>query len=78
MLPYIGLMVFTREVYLNILIESINYCRKHKGLEIYAYYFMPSHVHLVFRCSNQDPSGLIRDFKKHTSKKIVNAIEENP
>ena len=70
--------VFTRQIYFDVLAESIAYCRKEKGMELYAYCFMPSHVHLVFRSANEDPSGLLRDFKKYTSKKIVKAIEENP
>ena len=70
--------IFTRQVYLSILEDSLQYCRKEKGMEVYAYCFMPSHVHLIFRSSNEDPSGVLRDFKKYTSKKIVKAIEENP
>ncbi|MDY7396510.1 transposase [Aureibaculum sp. 2210JD6-5] len=69
--------IFTRQVYFDILAESIAYCRKEKGMEVYAYCFMPNHVHLVFRSVNEDPSGLLRDFKKFTSKKIVKAIENN-
>lgn len=69
--------VFIREEYLLILAESINYCRKNKGMEVYAYCFMPSHVHLVFRSSNDDPSGLLRDFKGFTSRKLLSAIENN-
>ncbi len=57
---------------------SIDYCRREKGTEVYAYCFMPSHVHFVFRSTNDDPSGLIRDFKGYTSRKITQAIEENP
>ncbi len=57
---------------------SIDYCRRKKGMEVYAYCFMPSHVHFVFRSTNDDPSGLIRDFKGYTSRKITQAIEENP
>ncbi|WP_298481361.1 transposase [uncultured Maribacter sp.] len=70
--------VFTRQEYFNILLESIDYCRKEKGMELYAYCFMPNHVHLIFRDSNEDPMNLLRNFKKHTSKKILKAIEENP
>ena len=70
--------VFTRQVYFNILEESIDFCRKEKGMEVYAYCFMPSHVHLVFRSNNEDPSGLLRDFKGFTSRKTIKAIEENP
>ncbi|MDY8138851.1 REP-associated tyrosine transposase [Aquimarina sp. 2201CG5-10] len=70
--------VFTRELYLSILAENIDYCRRNKGMEIYAYCFMPSHVHLVFRSTNNNSSGLLRDFKSYTSKKLIQAIEENP
>ena len=70
--------VFTRQPYLSILEESLQYCRKEKGMEVYAYCFMPSHVHFIFRSAEKDPSGLLRDFKKHTSKKIISSIEENP
>lgn len=70
--------VFTREIYLRILVDSIAYCRKRKGMELFAYCFMPSHIHFIFRDSNEDPTSLLRDFKKHTSKKILEAIEENP
>ncbi|MCO5231482.1 MAG: transposase [Chitinophagales bacterium] len=69
--------VFTRIDYFSILIESLDYCRKNKGMIIFAYCIMPSHVHLIFRSSNEDPSGLIRDFKGFTSKKLLKAIAEN-
>jgi nicotinic acid phosphoribosyltransferase len=46
--------VFTRQVYFHVLVDSINYCRAEKGME------------------------LLRDFKKHTSKKAIEVIENNP
>ena len=61
--------VFTRVDYFDLMIESFDYCRKQKGLELYGYCIMPSHVHLIFRSSLGDPSGLIRDLKGFTSKK---------
>ena len=70
--------VFTRQQYFNILEDSLKFCRKEKGMEVFAYCFMPSHVHFVFRSINEDPSGVLCDFKKHTSKIILKAIEENP
>ncbi len=69
--------VFTRDSYFSIIIESLDYCRKHKGMELYGYCIMPSHVHLIFRSSVGDPSGLMRDFKGFTSRKILKTIEEN-
>jgi len=40
--------------------------QKNKGMELYGYCIMPSHVHLIFRSALNDPSGLIRDFKGFT------------
>jgi REP element-mobilizing transposase RayT len=70
--------VFTRQVYFSVLAYSIDYCRAAKGMELYAYCFMPSHLHLIFRSANDQPMELLRDFKKHTSKKVIEAIENNP
>jgi len=70
--------VFIRQEYLDILAASVDYCRNKKGMEFFAYCFMPSHVHLIFRSRNGDPAGLLRDFKKFTAKKVIKAIEENP
>ncbi len=32
--------VFTRKVYRDIIVDSLNYCQKEKGLEVYAYVIM--------------------------------------
>ncbi|WP_423809628.1 hypothetical protein [Polaribacter vadi] len=58
--------------------ESVSYCRKEKGMELYCYCFMPSHVHFIFRSANEAPMELLRDFKRHTLKKILATIESNP
>lgn len=70
--------VFTRQTYFDILADSISYCRKEKGMEIFAYCFMPNHIHFIFRDSNEKPESLLRDFKKYTSRKIIQAIQKNP
>ena len=70
--------VFTRDAYFWSIIESLDYCRKNKGMEIYGYCIMSNHVHLIFRSSFNSPSGLIRDFKGFTSRKLLKLIEENP
>lgn len=61
--------VFTRQVYFDVLSGSVTYCRKEKEMELYCYSFMLSHVHFIFRSSNEKPMELLRDFKRHTSKK---------
>ena len=69
--------VFTRDMYFSVITASLDYCRKNKGMEIYGYCIMPSHIHLIFRSAEANPSGLIRDFKGFTSRKMVKIIEEN-
>ena len=41
--------VFTRNEYKNVLLESLEYCQKYKGLEIFAWCIMTNHVHLIMR-----------------------------
>jgi len=68
--------LFTRQVYRDIVIDSFKYCQQYKGLEIYAYVVMSNHVHLLARSQNDNLSDIIRDFKRHTSKRIIEAIEK--
>jgi len=71
--------VFIRNEYKNIIIDSLHYCQKEKGMEIFAWCIMTSHIHLIFRSAGeQKPELLIGDFKRFTSKAIVKAIIENP
>lgn len=69
--------VFVRELYCEKITESLNFCQKEKSMQIYAWCIMPSHIHLIFKAKNNNPSDLIRDFKRHTSKEIQKAIENN-
>ncbi|MFN3760914.1 MAG: REP-associated tyrosine transposase [Algoriphagus aquaeductus] len=70
--------VFTRSAYCDILIESLKYCQDRKGLEIFAWVIMSNHAHLILRAKDENLSDNLRDLKKFTSKKIFNAICENP
>jgi REP element-mobilizing transposase RayT len=72
--------VFIRNEYKNIILESLRFCQKKKGMEIFAWCIMTSHVHLVFRSAKDDvkPELLLGDFKRFTSQQIVKAIIENP
>jgi REP element-mobilizing transposase RayT len=63
--------IFTREVFREIVRESLIYCQQSKGLEIFAYCLMTNHIHLIVRC--QAPfviQWVLRDFKSFTAMKI--------
>lgn len=71
--------VFTRPDYRYILLDSIKYCQKNKGLVIFAWCLMSNHIHLIAGAKEGfHLSNILRDFKKYTSKNIVSAIAENP
>ena len=70
--------VFTRQVYRDIVLESMAYCRKEKGLNIHAWVIMSNHIHLIISARGEVPlSGAMRDLKKYTSFKILEEIKEN-
>lgn len=69
--------VFTRIEYFDTVINALDYCRKNKGMTIFGYCIMPSHVHLLFRSEKGEPSELIRDFKGFTARTLLKTIEEN-
>jgi putative transposase len=71
--------VFTRQEYRDIFLESIRHCQKNKGLDVCAYVIMSSRVHMILgRHGEESLEGIIRDIKKFTSRKIIEAIRENP
>ena len=63
--------VFVRKIYFECIVENLKICVDKKGLEIYAWCIMPSHVHLVFKSTVQKPQELMRDFKSFTSKEMI-------
>ena len=68
--------VFTRKDYKIIIVDSLNHCIEHKGLECFAWVLMSNHLHLIVRANPPAKlSDIIRDLKKFTSKKIVETIE---
>ena len=69
--------VFTRPVYKDIIVNSLKYCQQAKGLEIYGWVLMTNHLHLMASARNREitMSDILRDFKKYTSKKIIEAVQ---
>ncbi len=69
--------VFTRKNHKMQIVKSLQFCQKNKGLEIFAWCLMSNHLHMIVRSSGKDIlSDILRDFKKYTSRSIVEQIEE--
>ena len=50
--------VFTRNDYRAIVIDSINYCVRNKGLIVHGWVLMTNHVHLLISMKNDDTNTL--------------------
>ena len=77
--------VFTRPVYSHIVVDSLQYYQERKHLVVYAWVLMSNHLHMIVSLDGEmdsnkerlELSNVIRDFKKFTSKKIIETIQEN-
>ena len=69
--------VFTRNEYKEELIKCWQHCQEKKGLEIYAWCIMPSHVHMLIRSVDKPLEGIVRDMKSYTSTQLRKLIKEH-
>jgi len=67
--------IFTRKVYRDIIINNLKYCIENKGLQVFAYVIMSNHVHIVLNSTVGKLSDTIRDFKKYTSRIILETFQ---
>ncbi len=65
--------IFDRHNRWQILTDSLKFCQENKSLKVYAYVFVLNHLHLIIQ--SPDAIGFIRDFKKFTSKKLIENIK---
>ena len=70
--------IFIRNEYKNILLESWRYCIDEKGMDLYSWCIMTSHVHMIIGSHKNTLDSIMRDMKSHTSKKIREAIHQHP
>lgn len=69
--------VFTRKQYRDIVLDSLSFCQEWKALRLHGWCVMSNHLHLLASSGIFDLSGTLRDFKKFTGKKIIEAILNN-
>jgi putative transposase len=70
--------VFSRDIYKDLFLESVNFCKKEKGLIDYGYCIMTNHIHMIVSTDgNNKQEDIIRELKKYTSYRIIKEIEES-
>ncbi|MEM8527865.1 MAG: transposase [Bacteroidota bacterium] len=68
--------IFIRKSYKDIIIDSLKFCQKEKGLIVYGYVIMSSHIHLIVKADGKvSLSDILRDFKKFTARQILKEIQ---
>jgi putative transposase len=70
--------LFIREEYRRIIIDSWKYCILKKGMELYGYSIMGSHIHMIVGTNSAKLEDIMRDMKRHTSVQLREAIRWNP
>ncbi|MCB9081113.1 MAG: transposase [Lewinellaceae bacterium] len=71
--------LFTRQCYRDIVIDNLRYCQARKGLQVFAFVIMSNHIHLIVQANAPAKlSAVLRDFKKYTAVKFLEAIREKP
>lgn len=70
--------VFIRKEYKEVILESLRYCQAKKGLELYGWCIMTSHIHLIIGTDGEKMEDILRDFKSFTSKSLKGSIRNNP
>ena len=68
--------IFTRQCYRELVLESLRFCQRKKGLEVYAWVIMSNHLHLILGTHDRPLEGIIRDFKSFTSTHIKKMLQE--
>lgn len=69
------LPIFLSQRYFSILTDAFAFCRKNRGLLLYAYVLMPNRFHIIASTeSSNGLPGMIRDLKRHTSREVTRSL----
>ncbi len=67
------LPVFSTAACCDLLVESLEFCRREKGLKIYAWVILDTHFHAILAAP--DLAGVLRDLKSFTAKRLLAQVE---
>lgn len=70
--------IFTRDMYKEILLDSIKHCQLSQGLVIHAWVLMTNHLHTICSCKEgKELSAIWRNIKSYTAMKLIDAVINN-
>jgi len=69
--------LFTRRAFADMVVESLRFCQQNKGLEVFGFVIMPSHMHLIARAGSEDElSSILQSFKSFIASKIISYLQD--
>jgi putative transposase len=74
------LPVFINPEPTQIIVDSLRFCIREKGLRINAYVIMPNHLHMIVfdeKFDNERLQPTLADFRKFTGRKLADYIDNN-
>jgi putative transposase len=70
--------IFSRDCIKQVIVKSLQFIHTQHWINLYAFVIMPNHIHLMVRFfPGYQLPGVMRDFKKFTSKQIFHSFEEH-
>ena len=66
------LPVFTSAACCDIVVRSLEHCRQHKALKIYAWVILDNHIHAILSAS--ELSAVLRDLKSYTAMQLIEQL----
>ena len=69
--------LFIREEYKKIILDSWKYCMQNKGMELYGWCIMTSHIHIIIGSDADKLERIMQNMKRHTSEQLRAAIKNN-
>jgi REP element-mobilizing transposase RayT len=67
------LPVFTTAACCDIVVRSLEYCRKHKGLRLYAWVILDNHFHAI--ASGPQLARALADLRRFTARELLNQLK---
>ena len=70
--------LFTRPVYKDIIIESLAFCQREKGLRVHAFVIMSNHAHAILSTESEAGlSSILSSFKSYTAKAFLKYLKDD-
>jgi len=69
--------ILFNETLFQIILNSLKYCRKNKGLRLHGYVIMINHFHAIISHESYDQiPNIVRDLKRHTAREIKDYLSD--